>query len=114
MNLLKNENNNPEAEVYFTDAWSKTRNAVCYSKSKTYRFRIKPKLSAKDFPPGTVVRFAGQHEHSWQAVIRVTQCELHLANGNSLSFSNSLSPHPNVESVNIQRSLDGGKTWLSC
>ena len=106
---------NPQAETWTNSSgWVPTLNKVVYSTSRTYRLPIKPKLSAKDFPPGTVVRFIGQHENSWQSVIRVTQCELHLANGNSLSFHNSLSPHPDVDSVNMQRSLDGGKTWLSC
>jgi len=105
---------NPEAEAYFTDEWSKTRNVFCYSKSKTYRLPIKPKLSAKDFPPGTVVRFAGQDENSWQSVIRVTQYELHIANGSVLAFDESLSTATAMYNVAMQRSLDGGKTWLSC
>lgn len=97
-----------------TSYWYKSNNKVGYNSFNTYRLPIKPKLSAKDFPPGTVVRFAGQDEHSWQSVIRVTQHEFHLANSSILAFDKSLSMATSMYDVAMQRSLDGGKTWLSC
>lgn len=112
----KNEPFNSEAEVWWNSniGWLKTTTKSTYTLDCNYRLPIKPKLSAKDFPPGTVVRFAGQYENSWQSVIRVTQHEFHLADSSILAFDKSLSMATSMYDVAMQRSLDGGKTWLSC
>jgi len=99
---------NPEAEIYWMSpmiGWKKTRSdRPAYVESCTYRLPIKPKLTAKDFPPGTVVRFAGQQD-LWKMVTSVYQDRIYTGD-----YYFSL----NEELRSRERSLDGGKTWLPC
>lgn len=99
---------NPEAEVYWVSpfiGWKKTRaNKSAYVEGCTYRLPIKPKLSAKDFPPGTVVRSTGAQDN-WKMITSVYEDRIYTGpNYIMISDMNS----------GIERSLDGGKTWLSC
>lgn len=99
---------NPEAEIYWMSpmiGWKKTRSdRSAYVEGCTYRLPIKPKLSAKDFPPGTVVRSTGAQDN-WKMITSVYQDRIYY--GNDYSLISDLSNY-------IERSLDGGKTWLSC
>lgn len=99
---------NPEAEVYWASpviGWKKTRaNKSAYVGGCTYRLPIKPKLSAKDFPPGTVLRTAGTQDN-WKMVTSVYQDMIYTGPGYMLISDLT---------YRTERSLDGGKTWLSC
>ena len=93
------------AECWSNNAhWYKSNNKVGYNSFNTYRLPIKPKLSAKDFPPGTVVRSTGAQDN-WKMITSVYEDRIYTGpNYIMISDMNS----------GIERSLDGGKTWLSC
>ena len=82
------------------------------------KYDIKPKtkqpLTAADFPPGTVVRWKTQDKRSWTSIVAVTPHEIRLGNGNTISYSASLSIHSILDENNLEYSTDQGKTWLPC
>lgn len=81
-----------------------TNEQVVYSLDCTYRLPIKPKLSAKDFPPGTVVRSTGAQDN-WKMITSVYNDRIYT--GPTYIMISDMNS-------GIERSLDGGKTWLSC
>jgi hypothetical protein len=85
----------------------------------TYDYRIaqpktKQPLTAADFPPGTVIRWKTQDKRSWTSIVAVTPHEIRLGNGNTISYSASLSIHSILDENNLEYSTDQGKTWLPC
>lgn len=97
---------NPEAEETWisSSSWVPTSNKVVYSLDCTYHLPIKPKLSAKDFPPGTVVRSTGAQDN-WKMITSVYNDRIYT--GPTYIMISDMNS-------GIERSLDGGKTWLSC
>ena len=97
--------------------WKEASNPIWDWALYTYRIqppKTKQPLTAADFPPGTVIRWKTQDKRSWTSIVAVTPHEIRLGNGNTISYSASLSIHSILDENNLEYSTDQGKTWLPC
>ena len=106
-----------KVECYSDGKWRKTDEPSWNWKAYDYRIaqpKTKQPLTAADFPPGTVIRWKTQDKRSWTSIVAVTPHEIRLGNGNTISYSASLSIHSILDENNLEYSTDQGKTWLPC
>ncbi len=114
----------PEDERWDLEFWPGGNDRSCTYRTLLYpadlaKYDIQPPktkqpLTAADFPPGTVIRWKTQDKRSWTSIVAVTPHEIRLGNGNTISYSASLSIHSILDENNLEYSTDQGKTWLPC
>ena len=89
--------------------WKETSNPIWDWALYTYRIqppKTKQSLTAADFPPGTVVRWADANTDSWFLVLYVGGLSISIQSRSTLLYTELL--------TQWQYSTDQGKTWLPC